>query len=285
MIFDHAMRRFQSLVASAIYPVSPRWARSTTKVTYPWCFLQIVSGPTSLREQIKWVQPQQITLTVLSGTLGSQVAVLIGGRVLYTEHTGDAETTAGALAGQMPAHWTAERTLDTWVISGPDILGGFAYEGCTLSSADFGDPYRTEVMRRQALVQTTVWTEVTQARAAGDTGPAIARGPARWEPGGCDALALKIQTALRQVVPDPYRVYITPQAMIRPSDESYRDGHEYVSASFDSEVTWIDFDAIYRYGFDTPSGEPVGKIESVEGTIETSDGVSTWVDEFESGVE
>jgi hypothetical protein len=190
------------------------------------------------------------------------VAARVGGRILHTTHTGDATTTAQALQAQFPAHWTATRLANVWTITGPDVLAAVAYEGSTLTTTPTGDPYRGEVMRRTTTIQLTIWTQLdTSGR------------PTRWDPTGCDTYALKAQTALRQILPDPYRVYIRPQQQIRAFDESFGDGREYMGASFDSDVTWVDFDALRYYGFGGTSAA-VGPLEAVDGTIESSDGVT-----------
>jgi hypothetical protein len=263
MLMDHACLRFRQLVVSQFGSNNVVWARFQGTQVYPWCWLQVIDGPTSRVEQRKWLHRRQVEWTILAGAVGAPVAARIGGRVLVTTHTGDATTTAAALATQMPSHWTTSRVGAVWTITGPDVLAGFAYEGSTLTSVEIGSPVFGEVVRRELTIQTTVACQLNEQGR-----------PARWDPAGCDTLALKIQTALRQTVPDPYRVYIAPQATIRPFDESYADGREYIGASFDSQVMWVDPEPQFAYGFATAIGAPIETIESVEGTVEVHDGVA-----------
>lgn len=271
MLQDHAATRLRQVVAAAVSPTPVVWARYQGNVTYPWCVLQFVAGPDSVPEQRKRVQLQMVTWTIAAGAPGAVVAARIGGRVLFTPHTGNSTTTAQALASQMPAHWSAVRVANVWTISGPDILAAIAYEGGSLTTTAVGEPFRAEVSRRTARVQVTVWTQLDS------TGR-----PARWDPTGCDTLALKAQTALRQILPDPYRIYVKPEPSLRPFDESFGDGREYLGTAFDADATWIDFDEVRQYGFG-PTSDTIGPIddaeisplEAADGTLETSDGVAT----------
>lgn len=264
MLMDHACRRFRQLVVSQLGSIPVVWARYQGVQQYPWCVLQVIDGPVSRQEQRKWLRRRQVEWTINAGTAGDPVAARIGGRILNVDHTGDEVTTAELLEDQIPSHWTAVRVDNVWTISGPDVLAGAAYEGSDLSAVEIGAPFQGEVLRRDLTIQTTIWCQLD-----------FDGRPARWQAEGCDQLAMKVQTALRQVVPDPYRVYIAPQVNLRAFDESYSDGREYNSASFDSQVSWVDYEEIFRYGFDSARGAAIEIIEAVNGTIELTDGVTT----------
>lgn len=263
MLMDHACLRFRQIVVAQFGSNNVVWARFQGKQEYPWCSLQIVDGPTSRVEQRKWIRLRQVEWTIADAVAGATVAARIGGRILTAVHTGDASSTAVNIAASLPAHWTVAQVGPVLTVSGPDIAAGAAYEGSSLTSVEIGDPFMTEVVRREMLIQTTIWCRLNRDGR-----------PARWDPTGCDTLALKIQTALRQVLPDPYRIYIAPQANIRPFDESYSDGQEYTGVSFDSVVTWVDFEELLRYGFGATSAT-IEPMEAASGTVEATDGLTT----------
>lgn len=263
MLMDHACLRFRQVVVQQFGSNNVVWARYQGEQTYPWCSLQIVDGPTSRVQQRKWIRRRQVEWTIADAVADTTVAARIGGRILNFVHTGDAASTAVNIAALLPAHWTTIQVGPVLTITGPDIVAGVAYEGSTMTTAEIGDPFMTEVVRREMLIQTTIWCQLDRGGR-----------PARWAPTGCDTLALKIQTALRQILPDPYRVYIAPQSNIRPFDESYSDGLEYTGASFDSVVTWVDFEELFRYGFGASSAV-IEPMEAASGTAETTDGLTT----------
>lgn len=212
----------------------------------------------------------QAMVQVSAGAPGDVVSALVGGRYLKVAHTGTAATTATALAALAPSHWTALAVGDTVTFTGSDIFAASAHELTVVATLPTGDPQRVEVLRREAVIQTTIWCQLNR-----DTGR-----PARWDPTGCDAMALRAQTALRQIEPDPYRVYILPQTNLRPFDESYSDGREYIGTSFDTRVTWVDIDAEIVYD------EPTEFIESVSGEIETGNNVDDpIIDEFDVSID
>lgn len=234
------------------------WARFPGQAVYPHCVLQVVTGPISTRDQRSTVQNRQVEWTISAGAASAPVAALIGGRVISLAHTGNATTTATAAGALMPAHWTVVRVGAVLTITGEDVFGGFAYEGSTLTAVVTGPLFKAEFMRREVLIQCAIWNR----------DDATGR-PARWDALGCDALALKVQNALRQIEPDPYRVYIAPQSNIRPFDESFGDGRNYTAALFDTRVSWLDLVSITKYGATTEF------IKSMDLTVEASDGVAT----------
>lgn len=269
-IYDHAANRFHAIVASVLSPVEVVWSRYQGEITYPWCRLQIVNGPVTVREQKRRIPLIEVEVVINAGSAGDQVNALIGGRYIGVSHTGVSSTTAVAFAAKAPAHWDVSVVGSVITIRGSDVFGAIEYEGVTLSTSSIGEPQWVEVLRREALVQCTIWCRIDR-----DTGR-----PARWDANGCDTMALRVQTALRQVEPDPYRVYIRPESNLRPFDESYKDGNDYIGVTFDSMLTWVDIDQEFLFG------EPIETIESVDGTIETADGViDPIIDEFDVSID
>lgn len=265
MLFDHAARRFQTLVKSQLGATPVVWAPYPGTKTYPWCELQVIDGPTTSRDQERLTRYRQVEWTIAAAALGATVAARIGGRVFELAHTGDATTTAVAAAALMPSHWTVAQVGPVITVSGPDVYGGWAYEGGTSTAVEIGPVHKVEVLRREMLVQCTIWC----LQSAGL--------PQRWDETGCDALAIKVHNKLRIVEPDPYRVYIEPYSAMRPFYESYGDGREYIATSFDSRVTWVDFNLVTPYGT-----EALEFIETVTGLLETTDGVTTNSDALEA---
>jgi hypothetical protein len=265
---DHAYLRFHSIVRQTLADVSGirvAWGRYQGTVTYPWVGLQVIVGPNTTRIQRTQAQRQTVEVVVQLGVNGDLVAVVIGGRYLQVTYATSAELTAEALAALMPAHWTVVHSLDTVTVSGPDVFGGAAYFGLTVANTPVGDLLWVNCHRRDVTIQTDIWTQLD------------ANGrPARWHPTGCDTLALRVRDALWDSDPgSPWRVVIRPSDVIRPMSESFPDGREYMRASFDSVVSWLDVVAERQYGAE------VSSLEETSGTIETSsDGTAFVVDEF-----
>jgi hypothetical protein len=266
VLYDQAALRFRSLVTQAVPGVTVVWERFSGQMTYPWVSLQVVTGPTSIPQRRKVMTAAQITVTVDAGSPGDVVGCSIGGRYLQVAHTGSASTTATALAALAPSEWSAAVTANEVVFDGPGIYGGAAYLGCTLVSAEIGEPHLVQLWERSIVIQCDVWTQLNR-----DTGS-----PARWTTTGCDAMALKIQEAVFASMPtDPWRIYCESASDIRPFNESFSDGRDYRRASFDTRIRWVDY-------VGTPSyGDATGVITRSEGEVTTDDGTeATTTDEF-----
>lgn len=267
-MIDHAMQRFYSVVRQSVADVTGikvAWARAQTQMSYPWVSLQVIIGPNTDQQQRSEAQRHSIEVTVLPGAVDDLVAVMVSGRYLAVAHTGDPDTTATALAAKAPPHWTAVVAGPVVTLTGSDVFGAYAYESTEIAATPVGDPIWVNQHRRDCTVQVDVWTRLDRDGR-----------PARWDPAGCDTMALRIRDALWDMVPDPWRVYMLPSESMRPFSESYPDGREYLRASFDVVVSWLDVVPERQFGAE------VGPMDEAAGTISTSaDGLAFVIEDFE----
>lgn len=263
-LYDHAATRLYQLVREAADPVPVAWGRYPGEITYPWCSLQIVTGPNTMRQDRQVITLLSVDITVNAGSPGDLVAARLGGRYVAVAHTGDPSTTASALSDEFPSEWSVSAGGSTVSVNGPGLYVAEALHGCTIVTSDMGDPHLVNLLSRAATVQCDVWVRLDDTNR-----------PEPWASNGSHAIAGRIRDALYNEIPEqPWHVQIDPMSDIRPFSESYPDGQNYSRASFDSWLRWIDYVAVERQGVAT------GVVTRAEGELTTSDGVVETIDDF-----
>lgn len=227
MLGDHVQTVLRATLTGALPGVGVYWVPLEHSPTYPYATIEPEAVQTSRLDRL-YRKRQQVTVTVLAGAPGATVAVHVGGRYLTIAHTGDASTTAQALQGTMPAHWTVGRAGAVLTVTGADVYGGAAYEGATVSQAVYGDFTLIDWYRHEARFRIQVRHTLANAYGAQ----------------GALQLALNARARVASLPVDNYRVAFAADAAVQPIFLPDPDGRRYTVATFRVSAAWAEPEAL-----------------------------------------